>query len=436
MSDQPPLILAATCDLAGKVRGKAFPADQLEKRLMRGVGWVPTNIQITCFDGIGDSPFGSLGDLLLRPDPEAEVKLALPNGRSEHWMLGNIVSLQGEPWPFCMRQILREALERLDRLTGCRLNAAFEHEFQLMGATPPNQAFGRAAFEAQRPLLEDIIRALRDIGLTPDSIMKEYGPNQFEIVIAPEIGLRAADAAVFLREITRSMAGAHDEIATFVPIQDVESVGNGVHIHFSFVDADGAFKTYDPNAAAGMSGITDAFAAGILKYMPSIVALTAPSHISYQRLTPHRWSAAYNNLGNQDREASLRICPVTGDTPEKIAKQFNLEYRAADAAACPHLALAAIVHAGCQGIEDKLTAPAPTTDDLSLLSPENLAKRGFVRLPETLEAALQRFAGNPTVCGWFPKDFASLYLAHKQAEIDHVKDMTVAEACAAYAGTY
>ena len=436
MSKQSPLILAATCDLAGKVRGKAFPADQLEKRLTRGVGWVPTNVQITCFDGIGDSPFGSLGDLLLRPDPEAEVKLSLPNGRSEHWMLGNIVTLQGDPWPFCMRQILRDALERLDRLTGCKLNAAFEHEFQLIGVDQPNQGFGRAAFEAQRPLLEDIMSALRQIGLTPDSIMKEYGPNQYEVVIAPEIGVRAADAAVFLREMTRSMAGAHNEVATFVPIQDIASVGNGVHIHFSFVDADGEFKTYDPDAATGMSKITDAFAAGILKYMPSIVALTAPSHISYQRLTPHRWSAAYNNLGDQDREASLRICPVTGDTPEKIAKQFNLEYRAADAAACPHLALAAIVHAGCQGIEDGLTAPAPTTDDLSLLSAAALAERGFERLPETLDAALKRFAADGVVCGWFPKDFAALYLAHKQAEIDHVKDMTVEQACAAYAQTY
>ena len=56
-----PLIFAATCDLAGKVRGKAFPADQLEKRLQRGVGWTPTNVQINCFDGIADSPFGAPG---------------------------------------------------------------------------------------------------------------------------------------------------------------------------------------------------------------------------------------------------------------------------------------------------------------------------------------------------------------------------------------
>ena len=47
-----PLIYAATCDLAGKVRGKAFPAADIDRRLRRGVGWTPTNVQINCFDGI------------------------------------------------------------------------------------------------------------------------------------------------------------------------------------------------------------------------------------------------------------------------------------------------------------------------------------------------------------------------------------------------
>ena len=69
-----PLIFSATCDLAGKVRGKGFPEEQLEKRKLRGVGWTPTNVQINCFDGIAESPFGALGDLLLIPDPASEMK--------------------------------------------------------------------------------------------------------------------------------------------------------------------------------------------------------------------------------------------------------------------------------------------------------------------------------------------------------------------------
>ncbi|MFK7837390.1 MAG: glutamine synthetase family protein [Sulfitobacter sp.] len=431
-----PLIFAATSDIAGKVRGKAFPADQLEKRLQRGVGWVPTNVQITCFDSIGDSPFGSLGDLLLIPDPTSEVKVTFSDAAPEHFMLGDIVTLEGEPWDFCTRHILRDALERLQTLSGARLFSAFEHEFQLKGNGLPNQGFGRNAFESQRRLLETLMAALKEAGLSPDSIMKEYGPNQFEVVVAPALGAESADQAVILRELTRSAAAHLGEEATFAPILDTASVGNGVHIHMSFRDANDAPLTYDENGPCGMSKLTGAFAAGVLKYMPHILALTAPSVVSYERLTPHRWSAAYNNLGFRDREASLRVCPVTTRDPASVARQFNIEYRAADAAACPHLALAAVVHAGCQGIEDGLIAPAATEEDLSLLSPEALTKRGFTRLPETLEAALDTFAANDTVTGWFPAQFAEVYCAHKHAEIAHLADMDTDAKCAAYADTY
>ncbi|MFK7939477.1 MAG: glutamine synthetase, partial [Roseovarius sp.] len=239
-----------------------------------------------------------------------------------------------------------------------------------------------------------------------------------------------------VRELTRATARHAGEHATYAPILDPASVGNGVHIHMSFLDADGAPATYDENGPCGMSKLTAAFSAGVLTYLDSILALTAPSVISYLRLTPHRWSAAYNNLGFRDREASLRVCPLTAKDPASVARQFNIEYRAADAAACPHLALAAIVHAGCQGIEDGLTPPDPTEEDLSLLAHAELEARGFVRLPETLEAALERFEANNTVRSWFPEIFAQVYLAHKKAEIAHVAEMDAAARCAAYSQTY
>ncbi|MFC6583431.1 hypothetical protein [Sulfitobacter aestuariivivens] len=277
---------------------------------------------------------------------------------------------------------------------------------------------------------------LAGAGLSPDSIMKEYGPNQYEVVIGPEEGVRAADAAVIVRELTRATARHANQHATFAPILDSASVGNGVHVHMSFLNADGEPATYDADGPCGMSEVTAAFSAGVLKYLDSILALTAPSVVSYLRLIPHRWSAAYNNLGFRDREASLRVCPITAKDPISIARQFNIEYRAADAAASPHLALAAIVHAGCQGIEEGLTPPEPTEEDLSLLSPDDLEARGFVRLPEMLETALDLFEANDIVRGWFPDVFAPVYLAHKRAEIAHVIEMDIVERCAAYSQTY
>ena len=175
---QTPLIFAATSDLAGKVRGKAFPADQLAKRLQRGVGWTPTNVQINCFDGIADSPFGSLGDLLLIPDANAECKVPFSDEMCTHFILGDIVTLEGEPWEFCTRSLLKAALERLHSVAGVHLLAAFEHEFQLKNDTAiPHQAYGREGYEQQQRLCETLTGAIAAAGLSPDSIMKEYGPS-------------------------------------------------------------------------------------------------------------------------------------------------------------------------------------------------------------------------------------------------------------------
>jgi glutamine synthetase len=185
-----------------------------------------------------------------------------------------------------------------------------------------------------------------------------------------------------------------------------------------------------------MSRATGSFVAGVLRHLPSIVALTAPTAISYLRLTPHRWSAAYTNLGFRDREAAVRICPTSGRTPEEVARSFNFEYRAADAAASPHLALAAVVHAGAQGIEDALPAPAATEQDLAALPADELAARGLARLPETLEAALDRFEADALVRSWFPARFPEIYLAHKRAEAAIVADLDTPARCAAYADVF
>ena len=132
----------------------------------------------------------------------------------------------------------------------------------------------------------------------------------------------------------------------------------------------------------------------------------------------------------------MHVCPITEKDPSSIARQFNLEYRAADAAACPHLALAAIVHAGVQGIEEGLKTPDPTEEDLSLLASDQLAARGFIRLPQTLESALACLTNSDVARKWFPEDFISVYHAHKVSEIEHLADMDTEARCAAYENTY
>ncbi|MCZ4271682.1 glutamine synthetase family protein [Maritalea porphyrae] len=433
-----PLVFAATCDLAGQVRGKAFPLSEHTKRMKNGIGWVPTNSLITCFDTIAPSPFGSLGDLVIIPDANTEINVQLDqDSPSERLVLGDICELDGSQWALCPRTILRNALKRLKRLSGLKLNAAFEHEFQLTNLeVQPGEAFGYGAFAQHRAFGESLVSALEQAGITPDTFLKEYGARQFEITNGPALNLQSADWAVLLRELTKRSALAHGNHASFAPIADPEGVGNGVHVHMSFLDENDRPATFDPAHELGMSDVAGAFISGILKYLDGILAITAPSDISYLRLTPHRWSAAYNNLGYHDREAAVRICPVTASDNEKRAKQYNFEFRATDAAASPYLVLAALVHAGAQGIEDALPMPAATQEDLSLLSESALHEKGIVRLPQSLNEAIKRFEQNETIQSWFGQQFCDVYVAHKRAEIEHLCELTDLEKCKQYSKVY
>jgi glutamine synthetase len=430
------MVIACCTDLAGKVRGKAFPASQFDKRMRRGVGWTPTNVQITCFDAIAESPFGALGDLVLIPDPRTRVRVELDERTTEHFVLGDILHTDGRPWEFCTRSILKAALARLKHITGLTLFGAFEHEFQIRGESARvGGAYTSNGFRAERRLAEELVAALRAGGIEPDTFMKEYGANQYEVTTGPSDGVAIADQAVMLRELLRAVMALRGREMTFTPIRDPASVGNGVHIHLSF-RKDGQPATYDADGKHQMTETAGRFVAGILKYADAIIALTAPSVVSYLRLTPHRWSAAFNNLGFRDREAAVRICPVSDLSDVAKAAQFNFEYRAADAAASPHLQLAAIVHAGVQGIEEGLPVPEATMEDLSLLDTAALASRGYIRLPQSLPDALERFAANRTVTGWFPSGFADVYVKHKQGEQAFLAGKTEQEICALYEQVY
>lgn len=438
-----PLIHAAVSDMSGKVRGKAFPAEDLELRMRRGVGWAPACAQITCFDVIAPSRYGAIGEVLLMPQAEGEVFVDFEDGTPpEHFFLCDIHTQEGKPWGCCLRSLLKGALERLQALSGARLYGAFEHEFQIKAgvgsaaAKTRHESYGLQGFSRRRVLGEVLMAACKAAGLEADSFMQEYGAEQYEFTVKPKYGVGVGDAAVVARELARLAAFHLGEEVTFAPIQDVASVGNGAHIHLSFRDEEGAPLGYDADKPGGLSELSGAFAAGVLKHLDSILAFTAPSAVSYQRLTPHRWSVAYNNLGFEDREAALRIAPLVPQSPEEVARQFNLEYRAADAAASPYLALAAIVHAGAQGIEEGLAAPPISREDLSLLSEAELGRRGYRRNPQSLEEALERMSGNALVGSWLGEEFVGMYAAHKRSELAQLEGKSVEEQCAAYAATY
>ncbi len=405
-------------DLAGLLRGKAVPAVRVEK----GVGWVPTNALITCFDALGDGPYGSLGDLVLHPDPDTQCHLpGIDDGPDFRLVLAEVRYLDGNAWDCCTRTALRRALARFESASGETLLATFEQEFQMVGMQrPPGDAFGFHGYRAAEAFGRALMDAMTALGFGPEQFIREYGADQFEVTMAPATAMQAADRATVFRALVRDIAPRFGHRATFAPISGPEATGNGVHIHFSLRDADGLPGTYDPTRPGGLSVLAGKAVAGILKYLHEIVALLAPSVVSYQRLTPHRWSAAYSNLGDRDREAAVRICPVRKNDPA-LAEKFNLEVRAVDATASPHLALAVLVHAMAEGIEKGMAAPSISTGDLSLLDSDTLASRGIHRLPTSLSEALRAFEASGTVHRWFGEEFVTVYAAHKNAEIAYVE---------------
>jgi glutamine synthetase len=170
--------------------------------------------------------------------------------------------------------------------------------------------------------------------------------------------------------------------------------------------------------------------------LPALTAFTAPSPISYLRLQPHHWSSSYTWFGDRDREASLRICPVNRVGASDPAKAFNIEYRPADATACPHLALGVMIRAGLEGMRQKLPAPPLFSGDPDLLSAGERAALGLKRLPQSLAEALETLAADKTVCSWFAPVALETYTGMKRMELKLAGDALDDALCRRYAEIY
>jgi glutamine synthetase len=415
------LIFVGTCDIAGHVRGKGFPASDLERRRSKGVGWTHSNLMQTAFGPILDTPFGTGGDLMIVPDAAAEVRVDFGDGSApEHFFLGDIRNTDGSAWECCPREFLRRAIATLDDVSGLRLTAAFEQEFVYTGNQQRDgDSYSLGAFRRQGIFGESFVAALRAAGVTPDSFLPEYGARQFEVTVAPNPALIAADQAVITREMARAAAHRFGNRASFTPMPEAYGVGNGVHIHMSLQDASGAPVTYAPTGPMGLSMAAQHFCAGVLEHLPAICAITAPSPVSYLRLTPNRWAPTLIDIQQQDRGAALRICPVfAAADPAETARQFNVEFRVCDGAASPYLALGAVIFAGADGLRRKLGLPSSAD--------------GSEALPASLGQALDGMAASKAVAGWFGPVFLEAYLRHKRSELHHVAEWAVNERCDRY----
>jgi glutamine synthetase len=224
--------------------------------------------------------------------------------------------------------------------------------------------------------------------------------------------------------------------ASFSALLDSGETGNGAHIHLSLLDADGAPVLYDAKRPARLSELGGSFAGGILRHAPALSAFTAPSPVSATRLSPHRWSVGAVCLAERNREALLRIPALVELGGGEPARQLHLEYRGADAAANPYLALGAIVRAGLDGVLAGLPTPPLLDRDPASLDAADAARYGVGAMPASLEQSLSALAADDTARGWMTPLLYEAYVSVKRAEIAATAEMDASEVCRRYAAIY
>lgn len=414
-------LFVATCDLSAQVRGRSVPASAAEEALRFGTGWVPANLAISASGRLADNEFGSTGDLRLRPDPTTRCMIDSRRDKpGVELVLADQTELDGSSWHCCPRGFLSNVVDEL-AAEGLTVRASFEHEFTLP-EQPDSQPFSLDRFRRVEPFGSDLVAIVERAGLEPETWLPEYGPGQFELTLRPTHAVAAADRAILLRELVRDLANELDHTVTFAPVVSADGIGNGVHVHLSVYDSDGTPVLYDPARPGGLSRIGGSFAAGIVGHARALCALTAASPVSYLRLAPGHWSASAPFVAYRDREAMLRICPTSG-TEDEQARQYNLEFRAADATANPWLALGAILRAGLHGVRAGYDPVEVAIDDA-----DGVRSRAGT-LPSTLGEALDQLRADEVARGWFDPLLLTTYETVKRADLDEVAKLEVPDLC-------
>ena len=296
------------------------------------------------------------------------------------WAPGAFFDQDGSPDPYCSRG----ALSRVEqRLADAGLNAVVGHELEFLLVGPDGSRlpthlwaqYGMAGVLEYEGFVRDVTEAATGSGVAIEQFHAEYGPNQFEISLAPQSPVAAADHLVLMRIIVGRVARRYGLRVSLSPVPFASSVGSGAHQHFSLTQG----KTPVFSGGAGARGMTPAgesAVAGLVAGLPEAQATLCGSVVSGLRVQPGHWSGAYVCWGTENREAAVRF--LTGGPGNPYGA--NVEVKVIDPSANPYLASAAILGLALDGIERELALPPETTVDPATLSEEQRDSDGTVLL--------------------------------------------------------
>ncbi|TDC76684.1 glutamine synthetase family protein [Streptomyces hainanensis] len=423
-------------DNAGLTRVKAVPVGRLTEAVRRGVGMSPVFDVFLVDDSITSSPRigGPDGDLRLVPDLERLTVLAGQPGWA--WAPADRYEQTRAPYVACQRGFARRQADRALAEHGLELRMGFETEWAVTrpgdsgdGRPPGGQAlpggtgpaYGMSRLVGLTDYLRDLTEAFAAQGLPLLQLHPEYSPGQFEISARPAAPVAAADDAVLVRETIRAVSNRHGLHTSFAPVADLGGLGNGRHLHLSLWRG-GKNACRDGDGPYGMSGVCEAFLAGVLRELPALLAIGAPTPASYLRLRPSVWAGAFQCWGLENREAAVRF--VTGAPDDQEAA--NAEVKCFDGAANPYLLVGAVIAAGLAGVGDGLTLPQPVSGD-----PAERHVSPPPRLPESLPAALDQLESSTVLRTALGEELYGAILAVRQGEVALFAESTPDEIVAA-----
>jgi glutamine synthetase len=262
--------------------------------------------------------------------------------------------------------------------------------------------FGYSVLRASQhsELVLALIDQLNSFQIGLEGLHTETGPGVYEVAINVDRGVVAADKAALFKTATKEICARYGVVATFMAKWTSELPGCGGHVHQSLWD-----RSTETNLFHGgdhqMSDLMRYYLGGLVKHLPSMMALLCPTVNSYKRTVPGTWAPVNSSWGVDNRTAAVRAIPGR-------AKAARIEMRACGADLNPYLAMAACLAAGIDGIDNQIDPPPPVTNAY--------AGGGSPALPRTLREASAMLAASDVARDWFGDAFVDHYVATREWE--------------------
>jgi len=406
-------------DMNAKPSAKLVPIENWEGLVTEGAG----------FAGFAAGPIGQTPaspDMMAIPDLASYSPVPFKPGLAR---FACDITVEGKEWPYCPRTILRHQLERAKKL-GYTFKVGMELEFFLLREVDGKLELADPLDRLDQPcydmkgltrhyeFLSRLSTYVNQLGWGSYANDHEDANGQFESNFQFAEALTTADRAIFFRYMVHAMAQAEGMMATFMPKPFGHLTGNGGHFHMSLWDDDDndLFASDDDPQGLGLSKLGYHFTAGLLKHAKAYIAISAPTVNSYKRLTTTAgtptsgatWSPIFITYGANNRTQMLRL------------PGGHVEDRTVDGSCNPYLAMAAILAAGLDGIENELDAGPYNDENLYTLSREELKQRGIDLLPSNLLDATRELETDDVLRKALGKtateDYVDYYVKTKQEE--------------------